>query len=169
MLIHLHKQATTTPLHLLATAAILCCILNRDTQPDVARDGFAVVPLSDMVAHERTALGQHLIDVPVRMFHGVEHLVDVCALDVLVEEVAHRVHENHPRLLPKHWLPQPRRPKRQIEALLIGVPRNAAPTFCETLGLAIVASRTDFGAARHRVPRRVRPFDVRLLGQLLAS
>ena len=98
------------------------------------------------------------------MFHGVEYLVDV-----LVEEVAHRVHENHPRLLPKHRLPQPRRPKRQIEALLIGVPRNAAPTFCEALGIAIVASRTNFGAARHRVPRRVRPFDVRLLGQLLTS
>ena len=90
-----------------------------------------------------------------------------CAVDVLVEEVAHRVHEDHPWLFPGHRLLQPRRPERQVEALFVGVPRNAAPALRETFRVAVVTARTEFGAARDRVPRRVRPLDVRFLGQLL--
>ncbi len=45
----------------------------------------------------------------------------------------------------------------------------AAPTLRETLRVTVVTSRTDLGAARDRVPRRVRPLYLRLLGQLLAS
>ena len=31
---------------------------------------------------------------------------------------------------------------------------------CHPLGVAVLAARADLRAARHRVPRRVRPFDV---------
>ncbi len=135
-------------------------VLNRDAEPDVARDRPFIIPLPDVVAHERAALGQHLVDMPVRLLHGIEHVVDECAVDVLVEKVAHRVHEDHPRLFPEHGLLQPRRPECQVEALLVRVPGNATPALCEAFSIAVVATRTDLGAARHRVPGRIRPFNV---------
>ena len=48
----------------------------------------------------------------------------------------------------------------QIEALFVGMPRNATPALRETLRVAVVASRTNFGATGDRVPRRVRPLNV---------
>jgi hypothetical protein len=135
-------------------------VLDRDSEPDVARDRPALIPVPDIVAHERAALGQHLVDMPVRLLHRIEHLVDELTVDVLVEQVAHRVHEDHPRLLPERGLFQSRRPERQVESLLVGMSWNAPPTLSEAFGVAVVTARTDLGAARHRVPRRIRPFNV---------
>lgn len=133
---------------------------NRNAKPDVAGDRPTLIAIADIVAHEGTALGQDLVDMPICLLHGIEHLVDEGTVDVLVEQVAHRVHEDHPRLLPERGLFQPRRPERQVKSLLIGVARNAAPALCKAFSIAVVTSRADLGAAGHRVPCRVRPFDL---------
>ena len=105
--------------------------------------------------------------MPVSLLHGIEYLVDECAVDVLMEEVAHRVHEDHARLFPKYGLLQSRRPECQVKTLLVGVSDNPAPALCEALGVAVVTTRTYLGAARHRVPGCVGPFDFGFLGHLL--
>jgi DNA invertase Pin-like site-specific DNA recombinase len=129
------------------------------TQPDVSRHLVAFVPIADIVAHKQTALGLHLINMPIRVLHGIEDTVDERAANILVKEVAHRIHEDHARLLPKQRLTEPCRPKFQVETLLVRMIRYTSPAFCKTLGVAVIAPETDLRAACYRVPSRVRPFD----------
>jgi class 3 adenylate cyclase len=49
-------------------------------------------------------LGEHLIDVPVGLFHAVEDAGYVVLRHGLMEEVAHRVDEDQPRLSPAERL-----------------------------------------------------------------
>jgi hypothetical protein len=143
----------------MADAAAMRSILNRYTKPDMARNWPAYIARTDVVTHKRTALGKHLINVPVRTLHCAEHAIDEPAVDVLVEQVAHRVDKNHPGLLPLQGLFEPGRPKLQVKALLVGMAWHAAPALGEPLGIAIVAAGTDPGASSNRIPRRIGPFD----------
>ena len=137
-----------------------CCpILDGDVAPDVAGRGAVGVPAPQVAQHEWASLGQHLVGVPVRRPHRVEHPVDEPAVHILVEQVAHGVHEDHARLPPSQRLVEARRPFVEVEALLVGVPLDAAPALCEPLRVAEVAPARDFGAPGDRVPGRVGPFD----------
>ena len=49
---------------------------------------------------------------------------DVVVGNGLVEKVAHRVDEDHPRPLPAQRLLKPLGPEPEIEALLVGVPSD---------------------------------------------
>ena len=53
-----------------------------------------------LVAHQRATLRQHLEHVPVGPLHRVEDAVNEYRRDLLVEEVAHRVDEDHARTPP---------------------------------------------------------------------
>jgi hypothetical protein len=86
--------------------------------------------------------------------------------NVLVEEVAHRVHEDHPRPAPAQRLLQPRRPEPQVEALFIRVAGDTAEALREGLGVAVRAARRDLRAARDRVPGRLGPFDCAAISHL---
>lgn len=58
---------------------------------------------------------------------------------------------------------EPRRPKSQVETLLVWVPFDPAPAFREPFGITMIAAGTDLGASRHGIPRCVSPFDFRFL------
>ena len=95
----------------------------------------------------------------VGALHHLEDARDVVERDALVEEVAHRVDEDHPRLAPRERQLQPLGPEAQVEALLVGVTGHAAEPLRERLGVAVRAAGRHLVAARDRVPRRVRPLD----------
>ena len=144
-------------------AAGVRCVFNRNAKPDVAWHTPASVTSTDVVTHERAALGQHLVHVPVRALHRIKHPINERPVNVLVEKVAHRIDENHPRPLPLARLLKPRRPQRQVEALLIRMTDDATPAFRKARRIAIVTPGSDLGATRHRVPSRIRPFNFRFL------
>ena len=79
---------------------------------------------------------------------------------VLVEQVAHAVHEDQLRLLPQQGSLNACRPELQVEALLVRMPRHATKSLGKRLGVAISTARRDLCAARYRVPRGFRPLDV---------
>ena len=65
------------------------------------------VSLVEEFAQKRTALREHLVDVPVGLLHRIEYLRDMADRDLLVEQVAHGIHEDHPGLLPFKRLQKP--------------------------------------------------------------
>ncbi len=81
-------------------AASVGCIFDRDAEPDMIGDLLITVTIFNVSVHERTALGEYLIDMPVSDFHCVKDAVHETPVDILVKQVTHRVYEDHPRLLP---------------------------------------------------------------------
>ena len=115
----------------------------------------------EVALHERAALGEHLEDVPIGRFHGVEDAVDERAGDLLMEQVAHGVDEDHAGPLPGKRLRQPFGAQGEVEAVLEGMARHAAEALGQALGVAVVAAACDLGATGDGVPGRVGPFDLR--------
>ncbi|CAD5253920.1 hypothetical protein BOSE21B_100047 [Bosea sp. 21B] len=97
--------------------------------------------------------------MPIRQFHGVEHFRDETVRHILVEQVGHRVHEDHLRLPPTEWLLQAFGPERQIESVFERVSRHAAKALREPFRVAVIAAGTDLRAPGDRVPRSVGPLD----------
>ena len=64
------------------------------------RGGQSPIALMDKIAHQRTALGQHLIDVPIRLLHCIKYTMDVLSWYVLMEQVAHRIDKDELRTPP---------------------------------------------------------------------
>ena len=129
----------------------------RIDQNDVGVDGADFV---EAIADRSAMVGEHLItDDRIGAELRVKYGSDVRPQDLLVEEVAHRVHKDHPGALPRERLQEALRSERQVEASLERVPGYAAKSLREPSGVAIVAASADFRAAGHRVPRRVRPLD----------
>ena len=85
-----------------------------------------LVATIDELLHKRTALSQHLINVPVRFLHRVEYDRDIGLRNLLVKKIAHRVHKNHPRPLPFERLQEPFGAKRQVKTGFERVPFHAA-------------------------------------------
>ena len=102
-------------------------VLDRHAAPEMVWRRAAGVPAAEVIPHARAPLGQDLVDVAVRRLHPVENVVDEIARHALVEQVAHRIDEDHARFAPPLGLIEARRPKAEIEALLVGVTRNAPP------------------------------------------
>jgi hypothetical protein len=50
------------------------------------------------------ALGEHLVGVPVGLHHDLCHGLDVSVRNVLVEQIAHRIDEDHPWSRPPKWI-----------------------------------------------------------------
>src|SRR5208337_3891068 len=75
-----------------------------------------------------------------------------------MEEVAHRVYEDHLRRLPPKWLRQLFRHQPEVKPLLVGMALHPAKSFGECLGIAVITTGANLGAAAGGVPRRVRPF-----------
>ena len=68
-------------------------VLDRHAHPDVR----VPVELGRELGEPVVALRQDLEGVPVGLAHHVEHVLDVVVGDRLVEEVGHRVDEDHAR------------------------------------------------------------------------
>ena len=127
-------------------------VLDRHPHPDVPRPRARPVAALQVAPHARRALGEYLEDVAIRPLHGVEHPVHEGPWDLLVEEVAHGVHEHRARAAPGEGLLEPLGALHKVEAALEGVTRRAAEALGQAFGVAVVAAAGDLGAARHRVP-----------------
>ena len=102
--------------------------------------------------------------MPVGAFHRVEHGIDEAARHLLVEQVAHRIDEDHARPTPGKRLAQPLRPKREVEAALERMAGHSAKPLGEALGIATIAAGADLAAPGYRIPSRIRPFDRCVIG-----
>ena len=120
-------------------------------------------PCLEHVPQSGRSLGQNLVGVPVRSLHDVADGLDVVVGHVLVEEVAHRVDEDHFRRLPPQRLRQLFRHEPEVKSLLVRMPGHAPEPLGERLGVAVVAAGRDLGAAADGIPRRVGPFDLGVL------
>lgn len=139
-------------------------VFNGHAQPNVWRRQAAAVPAAKISDHEGTALRQHLKCMPVGGFHGVEHGVDKGPGQFFVKKIAHGVDEDAPGLSPIQRLRQAFGPEREVEAVLKGMPGNAAKPLCEALGVTEVAAARYLRAAGDGIPGRVRPFNWELSG-----
>src|SRR5271157_837760 len=111
--------------------------------------------------HPRRSLGQNLIRVPVGFHHDIDNGGDVLVAHALMEQVAHRIHEDHSLARPAKWFSELVGNQSQIKSPLIGMPRHTPESFGERLGVAMSASRTDLGTPTNGVPSCVSPFDLR--------
>src|SRR6266404_4198441 len=93
----------------------------------------------DVVTKARAAFRQNLEFVPVRLFHCVEDVIDELKGDFLVEEIAHRIDEDHLRFAPPQRLLQPLGTKLEVKAIFEGMSRDPAEPLREALGVAVIA------------------------------
>lgn len=97
--------------------------------------------------------------MPIGRHHYLRNGQDIFVRDSIVEKVAHGVDEDHFRVAPTKRLRELFGHKSQVEALLVGMPLDAAKTLGERLGITVLAARADLRAAAHWVPGRICPFD----------
>src|SRR5258706_9311601 len=90
-------------------------VLNRYATPDMRWSRRAPVAAPQEVAHQRRTLRQDLKGVPVRLLHRVKDAPDELLRHVFVEEIAHRIDEDHARTAPAQRLIKALRSQCQIE------------------------------------------------------
>ena len=105
------------------------------------------------------SLGEDLERMPRGLLHGAEDLSDEGEGNLLVEKVAHAVHEDRAGLLPCERQFQTLWPKSEVEALLEVVAWNATPALGKNLGIAMLAAGTNLRTTCDRVPGRIRPLN----------
>ena len=134
-------------------------VLNGHAAPDMRRDRAGSISTSDIPPQPRAAFGQDLKHMPVCRFHRVEHAVDEFHRNALVEQIAHRIHEDHARSFPREWLGEAFGTERDIEPTSEWMTGHAAEALGEPFGVTMIAAPRDLGAARHGVPGGVGPLD----------
>ena len=87
-------------------------VFNRHAAPDMPWGRTRLIAALDISFHERTTLRQYLENMPIRRFHDVEHLVDECCGNSLVEQVTHGIYKDHAWAFPRQWLGKALRPQR---------------------------------------------------------
>jgi hypothetical protein len=87
-----------------------------------------------------------------RAGHDVENLGEKVEGNLLVKEIAHAIDEDPAGFPPLQGLHE-----AVLVQLDLGEPLS--PPFCNPLGVAEFTPGADLGAAGHRVPRRLGPFD----------
>src|SRR5262249_11267517 len=130
-------------------------VLDRDTHPDVRGP---LQPWCDL-GEVLVALGQDLEGVLACLSHHREHLLDKLERDLRMEEIAHRVHEDHARPPPAERLLESAWPELKVEALLVRVARNTTPALGKGLGVTVSAARRNLRAPGYRVPGGLGPLD----------
>jgi hypothetical protein len=87
-----------------------------------------------------------------------------------VEEVAHRVDKDAPRLAPAQRLVEPLGMQHEVLGRVLREPGAATPAEAqaEGLGVAVGAARRDLGAPGDRVPGRVGPLDPTLVAHAVS-
>src|SRR6185295_6708683 len=84
-------------------------VLDRDAEPNMIKDAWQQgwrEELRDPLLHPLRPLRENLVGMLIGFEHHVEDLLDPLVLYLLVEQIAHTVHEDPARLLP---------PKREVE------------------------------------------------------
>src|SRR4051812_26553012 len=91
--------------------------------------------------------------------HDLEHLLDECERNILLEQIAHRVNEDQAWRSPSKRNGQRIVMESQLEAVaVVRFPHRLKP-YRHPLGVTIFAARADLCAPRHRVPRCLGPLD----------
>src|SRR5262245_9058978 len=134
-------------------------IFNADPPPNVTELCREAELRPEQIAHPFRALREDLERVPVSQMHHVNYSKNVLVRNIFVKQVAHRVHEDHPRCGPAQWFGQLFRNQSQVESLFIRVSWDSPKPFSKGLRIAVSASRADFRASTYWVPRGVGPFD----------
>lgn len=139
-------------------------------------DAKGIVPVFDAHAHPDMRLpiqriaqldqtfrpfGEHLVLMPVRPAHNVEDVADIGERDLRMKQVAHRIHKDAFGGLPLQRQFEHLRLQGYFEAVTVIRQPHGLQAFGEALGVAMFAAGTDLGAPRYRVPRCVRPLDMR--------
>ena len=106
--------------------------------------------------------------MPAGAPHHVKDLLDVTEGHLLVEKVAHGIHEDPIRALPLQWQFQHVRLEREPEAVDVVPLSHGLQTFRQSLGVAVLAGRADLRASGYGIPSGIRPFDVRVAGHYAA-
>src|ERR1700722_4471745 len=130
-------------------------ILDRYSDPNI----WMPAQLARKLRQSLVALSENLERVVVRPAHHIKDPLDVVQRHVLVEEITHRVHEDHPWTRPSHRLLQTLRPEAQVEPLLVRVAWNPAPSLGKRLGIAVGTAWRHRVTARDRVPCRLGPLN----------
>jgi hypothetical protein len=94
--------------------------------------------------------------------HRVEDVADEFAGHVIMEEVAHRVYEYDPWLLPFFGKIDEIGMERESEAVSIAIGTHGMKPGRHPLGVAMLAALTDFCTASDGVPGHLRPFNTRV-------
>lgn len=138
-------------------------VLHADTPPDVRLFSSKAQRAFQQRRKAISTLGQNLVGMPIRSRHHTRHLDDVFVGNVLVKQVAHGVHENHPGRSPTQWIAELFQHDAQIKAKLKWMAGNAAPTFGKRLGVTVLAAGANLGTATNWIPCRIRPLDFRFV------
>src|SRR5580704_10656728 len=99
--------------------------------------------------------------MPVGLLHRLKDLVNEGTRHLFVEQVAHRVHEDHPRTRPLQWLVQSLGPEGEIEPSRKRMTWDPPKSLGEACSIAVVAAARDLRASGNRIPRCIRPLDRR--------
>jgi hypothetical protein len=138
--------------------------LDRGSEPDVRQwlDGpLATDGAREPVAHPIRALREDLIGVLLGSPHRLEDPTDEFVWYQLVPQVAHRIHEDHPRLFPRNRDEEPGLVDHDVLGRVCrrpGLDGMAEPKR-EAFRVAMSAAGADLRASGDRVPSRVRPLD----------
>ena len=138
--------------------------LNAHAHPKVRRP----VQLICNSAQSLRSLGEHLVGVLRRLSDDIEDLRDELDGHVLMEEVAHRVHEDETGSVPtlRHIKgrgmegePEARAARPGVAVVLVLDRAHRLEPLGQSERVAVVAARRGTVAARGRVPRRLSPLD----------
>ena len=100
-------------------------VLDGDSEPDMTGTPAAAISRGKEIPHQRASFRQNLEDVPVGPFHRVADGLDELPRYPLMEQVRHRVDEDHPRFAPTQRLVQPLGSQSQVETGFERMPGHA--------------------------------------------
>jgi hypothetical protein len=105
--------------------------------------------------------------VPVCFHHRAENGRYEMIGNVTVKEVRHRIDKDSAWLSPAKRQFQALGPEPEVEPLHKGMTPHSSKSFGESLGIAVIATRANLRATRHRVPACVGPFNARTIAHVL--
>jgi len=92
--------------------------------------------------------------------HRREDSLDERKWNVIVKEVAHRIHEHDPRLAPAARNVQQIRMQRHLKAVTVAIAAHGLQALRHPFGVTVSATFADLGAPGDRIPSHFGPFDV---------
>src|SRR5262245_26706166 len=97
--------------------------------------------------------------MPRCCLHRPKHALNEFIRNALMEQIAHRVHEDDLWLSPTQWQVQASVSQCQVESDFIWMARHASKSFRETFRVAVITARRDLSTTRNRVPCRLCPLN----------
>src|SRR6266436_647925 len=91
--------------------------------------------------------------------HGLKNSLHKLKRNVPMEKIAHGVYKDHATAPPRSWQIDNVFMQCESEAVLIATVSHQLQSQCEALGITILAASAYLRATRHRIPRRLSPFD----------